>query len=130
MPESKDAEFSFHIRLGFCHHVLLRAFITANSREERVSLMAFISLVISISFLMVFFGLPEFRSKLIDTALVGCESFIGWNLNQPNGNAIIKYWFIQDWSSWGASTGSHAVNEFQKLQPISGSRPIGEDKLK
>ena len=44
-------------------------------------------------------------------------------MNQPNGHAIIKYWFIQEWPSWGTSTGSHAVNEFQKLQPISGSRP-------
>jgi hypothetical protein len=55
--------------------------------------------------------------------LLGSEPFIGWNLNQPNGHAIIKYWFIEEWSSWGTSTGSHAVNQFQKLQPISGSRP-------
>ena len=58
--------------------------------------------------------------------LLGRDSIIGWNLNQPEKHDGIEYWFIQGYVSKGMFKEPHAVDEFQKLKPIIKSPPVIE----
>ncbi len=55
--------------------------------------------------------------------MLGRDSIIGWNLNQPEKHDGIEYWFIQGYVSKGMFKEPHAVDEFQKLKPIIKSPP-------